>query len=342
MQKIVSLRCPRCNNSHSFYRFGKDIYGNQKYQCRNCKHQFAPDHPSTKVALDYPRCPVCGKASFIHHDYMHYTNYRCCDKACRHSFFVPKCNSIKPTSMTNLFGKTDFRRMRHPVHLIITALSMFYLGKNSFRNIALILRVAFNIKVSHTTISNWCKNFAPLFNSYSLQLMPSLNFDSDEWHTDETVVKINGVKHYIWFIIDSETRFILGYHLSPYRDSPQAFSLMNSVKSLGKPGSIVSDRYSAYKVPVMSLFDDTSHIRVESFKDDISNNLIESFHHQFKAWYITKQGFNSFASANNLISMFVFFFNFVRPHSSLNGLTPAQVAGLKLSPREKRKFLLVA
>lgn len=226
--------------------------------------------------------------------------------------------------------------------LIITALSMFYLGKNSFRNIALILRVAFNIKVSHTTISNWCKNFAPLFNNYSLQLIPSLNFDSDEWHTDETVVKINGVKHYIWFIIDSETRFILGYHLSPHRDSPQAFSLMNSVSSLGKPKSIVSDRYSAYKVPVKSIFGDTSHIRVESFKDAISNNLIESFHHQFKAWYKTKQGFNSFSSANNLISMFVFFFNFVRPHSSLNGLTPAQVAGLKLSKREKRKFLLVA
>jgi transposase InsO family protein len=37
------------------------------------------------------------------------------------------------------------------------------------------------------------------------------------------------------------------------------------------------------------------------------------------------------SAANNLISMFVFFFNFVRPHSALNGLTPAQVAGLNLS-----------
>jgi len=210
--------------------------------------------------------------------------------------------------MSNLFGKTDFKRMRYPAHLIITALSMFYLGKNSFRNIASIFQIAFNVKVSHTTISDWCKKFAPMFHNFSLQLIPSLNFDSDEWHTDETVVKINGVKHYIWFIIDSETRFILGYHLSPHRDSLQAFSLMESVKPLGKPGSIVSDRYSAYKVPVKSIFHNVKHIRVKSFKDDISNNLIESFHHQFKAWYKTKQGFNSFASANNMISMFVFFF----------------------------------
>ena len=74
----------------------------------------------------------------------------------------------------------------------------------------------------------------------------------------------------------------------------------------------------------------------------ISNNLIECFNKQFKAWYKTKQGFSSFESANNLISLFVFFFNFVRPHSALNGLTPAQVAGLNLSKRRKREFLLVA
>ena len=46
--------------------------------------------------------------------------------------------------------------MRYPVHVILMALSMFYLGKNSFRNIALILRTVMNIRVSHTTVSNWC------------------------------------------------------------------------------------------------------------------------------------------------------------------------------------------
>lgn len=122
--------------------------------------------------------------------------------------------------------------------------------------------------------------------------MPMLDFNSDEWHADETVVKISGKKYYIWFIIDSETRFILGFHLSPYRNSQQAFTLLNSVKDLGTVNSIVSDRYSAYKVPIKAtLGNDIRHIRVESFKDDISNNLIESFHHQFKTWYKTMAGF---------------------------------------------------
>ena len=219
---------------------------------------------------------------------------------------------------------------------------MFYLGKNSFRNIAQILRVTNNVKVSHTTISNWCKKFAPYFNNIALEVIPMLNFDSDAWHADETIIKIAGKKYYIWFIVDSEIRFVLGFHLLPYRCSDQAFSLLNSVKNLGKPNAIVSDRYNAYNVPVKTVMGkDVKHIRVESFKDDISNNLIESFHHQFKAWYKTKQGFNSFESANNLISMFVFFYNFVRFHSSLNGLTPAQVAGLNLKAKERRRYPLV-
>jgi len=311
MQKIVSIKCPKCNNNHSFYRYGKDKYGHQKYLCRNCNHQFAPDSPVSKQMQNYPRCPVCGKATFLHHDYDYYSNFRCCDKKCNHSLFVSKPNSILPASMSKLIGKTDFKRMRYPLHVIITALSMFYLGKNSFRNIALILRVVNNIKVSHTTISNWCKKFAPLFNNLALELMPMMNFNSDEWHADETV--------------------------------EQAFTIFNSVKNLGTVNSIVSDRYSAYKMPIKSVLgENVKHIRVESFKDDISNNLIESFHHQFKAWYKTKQGFNSYDSTNNLISMFVFFYNFVRPHSALSGLTPAQVAGLSLTDKEKKKYLLIA
>jgi len=340
MVKSITFRCPKCN-FHLLYKYGKDKYGNQKYQCRNCKHQFAPNHVSKSKVRKYPACPKCGKGSFLHHDYDDYSNYRCNDKKCNHSFFACKPTVKLPPSMSELVGKTDFKRLRHPVQLIISALTMFYIGKSSFRNIALMLNMLYNIQVSHTTISDWCRKFAPLFSNISLSLMPLMNFDSDEWHVDETVVKINGKKHYLWFIIDAETRFVLGFHLTPHRNSKQAFTLFNAVKPLGSPMSIVSDRYAAYKVPTRSIFD-VKHIRVESFKDDVSNNLIEAFHKQFKAWYKTKQGFNSFESANNLIAMFVFFFNFIRPHSALDGLTPAIVAGCEYSIKQQNTLLLIA
>lgn len=242
--------------------------------------------------------------------------------------------------MSNIIGKDNFKRMRHSLHLVITALTLFYIGGTSFRKITTMLEILYNIKVSHVTISDWRKKFAPIFYSKMLTLMPLMNFDSDEWHADETVVKILGKKYYIWFIIDSETRFVLGFHLSPHRDSPQSFSLFDSVKQHGKPNAIVTDRYSAYKVPTKAIFG-VPHIRVASFKDDISNNVIEAFNKQFKYWYKTRYGFNSFESANSMIMMFVFFFNFIRPHSSLSNLTPTQVAGLKYSKRQQNSLLLV-
>ena len=316
MAKLYQVCCPKCNNKTDFYRYGKDAHGHQKYQCKKCGHQWAPETPERVYTRtkNYPACPVCGKATFLHHDREHYTHYTCSDKKCRHSVFVPKPTAISAPSMSKLFGKTDFKRMRYPVHVILMALSMFYLGKNSFRNIALILRTVMNVRVSHTTISNWCTNFAPMFQNIAIQLIPALNFNSDEWHADETVVKILGEKYYLWLILDSETRFVLGFHLDRHRYSPQAFTILEAVKPLGSPGAIVSDRYFAYRMPVKTLHG-VQHIRVESFHDDITNNLI---------------------------SMFIFFYNFVRPHSALNNLTPAQCAGLHLSKKRKRELLLVA
>ena len=191
--KSYHIRCPKCNNNHSFYRYGKDSNGYQKYLCRNCCHQFAPERPRSEGAncrRKHPTCPVCGKASFLHHDYEHYSNYRCTDKKCNHSFFVWKSAAVTAPSMSTLFGKHNFKRMRYPIQIIITTLSMFYLGKNSFRNISLILKTAFNIKVSHTTVSNWCVKFAALFDDMRIQLVSLLDLNSDEWHADETVVKI--------------------------------------------------------------------------------------------------------------------------------------------------------
>lgn len=181
--KLYQIRCPKCNNNHLFYRYGKDSDGYQKYLCRNCHHQFAPERPRAEGAncrWKYPSCPVCGKTSFLHHDYEHYSNYRCGDKKCNHSFFEWKSAAITAPSMFSLFGKHNFKRMRYPVQIIITALSMFYLGKNSFRNISLILKTAFNIKVSHTTVSNWCVKFALMFDDMRIQLLPLLGLNSDE------------------------------------------------------------------------------------------------------------------------------------------------------------------
>ena len=84
---------------------------------------------------------------------------------------------------------------------------------------------AFNIKVSHVTIANWSNKFAPFFKLKADKFKHQVDLQSDDWHADETVVFINGIKHYLWLVIDSETRFIVSFHLSKskYRDEIQLF-----------------------------------------------------------------------------------------------------------------------
>ena len=337
MSANVSLFCPKCNNSCSFYRFGKDSFGNQKYLCRQCNHQFAPAKPPVRRKKNYPPCPKCGKASFLHHDFPTHSNFRCCHKSCNHSFFVPKSVNLPP-SVNSAFGKTDFKRMRHAASVIFTVLSMYFFGKDSFRQISLLLFRLFNIKLSHVSIAQWCVKFAPIFNSLSLSFMPLMDFNSDEWHGDETVVKIRGKKHYLWFVVDAETRFVLGFFLGD-RSSTSAHSVLSETASRGSPQSFVSDRLKAYKQAVRTHLPHAAHIRVKDFADDISNNLLESFNKTFKAWYKTKCGFDSFVNAHALIGTFVFFYNYLRPHSSLSNLTPAQVAGLIYNPQPRNPFI---
>ena len=337
-------QCPRCYSTN-LYKFGKDKHGHQKYQCQECKRQFAPKTLENRKPKErkYPSCPKCGKATFLHHSYKHYNQLRCWDKECNHSFSVPKPTSIKNPSCENVKGKTNFKGMKYPMHTILLALYLYYLNQSSTRAISRLLKDMYNIDVSHVTIANWSKKFAPIFQEKSNRLRPKTLCQSDEWHTDETVVKINGQKYYLWAIIDSETRFVLNFHLSPYRNSDQAFRLFKDAKEkFGQPRSIVSDRYFSYNVPCKIIFSNSEHIKVQSFKDDISNNLIESFFGTFKDWVKRRRGFNSFSSANQLITTFIFFYNYVRRHSELNDHTPAQVAGIEYSDDQRKSWLLAS
>ena len=133
----------------------------------------------------HPPCPVCGKASFLHHDYEHYSNYRCTDKKCNHSFFCMEVRCCYRSVYVNSFRQAQFQAYA-------LSRSNYHHGFVNvlFRNISLILKTAFNIKVSHTTVSNWCVKFAPMFDDIRIQLVSLLDLNSDEWHADETVVKI--------------------------------------------------------------------------------------------------------------------------------------------------------
>lgn len=56
----TKLKYPRCH-SEQLYKFGLDKQVNQKYQCKKCRRQFAPESVSTPKESKYSKCPNIGR-----------------------------------------------------------------------------------------------------------------------------------------------------------------------------------------------------------------------------------------------------------------------------------------
>ena len=253
---------------------------------------------------------------YLHHKYKYHVSFKCNNKKCNHTIKQLIPTAIDDPSSEKLNGKTVFSGHRFNLNTIIIAINLYYSLNATTRAISTYLSDYMSIKVSHVTISKWIKKFDKYFKSISDELTNDLYLgDSDEWHADETVVKINGKKHYLWVCIDSETRFVTSWNLNQSREAECAFSLFKRSKTFGTPKSIVTDGLPSYREPVKNTFEGSTHIVVKDFSDDISNNLIESFNKTLKSWYKKTKGFKSYESANSLISNFIFYYNFIKNHS---------------------------
>lgn len=86
---INNIICPKYF-SKDLYRYGKDKDGFQKYQCKShrCLHQFTPGKPKKIPSSKYPKCPVCGTSTYLHHDYEFYSRFTCNSKKCNHHFSI--------------------------------------------------------------------------------------------------------------------------------------------------------------------------------------------------------------------------------------------------------------
>lgn len=237
----TNLKCPRCHST-KLYKFGFDKQANQKYQCKNCHRQFILGNGIGNAKSDYPNCPKCGRKTYLHHKYKHYNRYKCGNRKCNHIIVSHHNFNIHSASNETITGSLSMKGIRFPLHIIITALTLYYLNCTSTRAISQFILVTFNIKVSHVTIPNWSNKFAPYFKLKANKFMHQVDLQSDDWHADETVIFINGQKYYLWLVIDYETRFIVSFHLSPYRDEDSAFSLINEAKKYGTPYNLITDR----------------------------------------------------------------------------------------------------
>jgi len=231
-----------------------------------------------------------------------------------------------------------FPRMRIHARAISAALEAYFDGL-SLSKITNLLRRVFQIIVNRSTVWEWIQKYVPLVK----KLISTLTIDAaHSWHVDETVVKVGGKLHWFWDGIDYDTRFIVNGLLTRTRTILGAKKFFTDAKQQvgGKaPEWIVTDGCGVYRRGVSKTFwrkvqlGECKLVQKQGLRariGELSNNIIERFHNTLKDRIKILRGYGSLQGARNALDGFVIQYNFLRPHMSLLGRTPAGVAGLRL------------
>jgi putative transposase len=215
---------------------------------------------------------------------------------------------------------------------IVSALSLYFEGL-SVRKVSRQLEAIYGEKVNQSTVWRWVQKYSHLVSEYTRTLSPQLG---GKWHHDETVIKCEGQNQYFWETIDEDTRFIVATYLSETRTLEETKEAFRRIAKAGRPIALFTDGSVAYDEAFHEAFH--SHFkasRVEwvrrvGIRARETNNIVERLHETVKERVRPMRGLKNQDSARNFLDGYVVNYNFARPHMSLKGQTPAQVAGIEV------------
>ncbi len=104
------------------------------------------------------------------------------------------------------------------------------------------------VNVDHTTIYRWVQRYAPEIEK-RLRWYWCNSSELNNWHLDETYIKVNGKWAYLYLAVDSRG-YTLEFYLSPHRNTQAAYrflrKIFNRVKNWQIPRVINTDKAAPY------------------------------------------------------------------------------------------------
>ncbi len=152
-------------------------------------------------------------------------------------------------------------------------------------------------------------------------------FRTERLHMDEMSVKMRGKSFYVWASICRESRFATAF-LASDRTKKNARLLM---KESPPAINITTDGAFGYGSVIReakgSWYYHNRYHRCASFEDKKDNDPMERRDDPYRANTHELRGFKKLATGDLFVRLWTFYYDFIRPHSSL-GRTPAEEAGL--------------
>jgi putative transposase len=95
-------------------------------------------------------------------------------------------------------ARTRYAGYRFPAEIIGHGVWLYFRFPLGLRMVEELL-AARGIIVSHETVRQWARKFGQQFANQIRRRLPRVG---DKWHLDEVVLKITGVKHWLWRAVD--------------------------------------------------------------------------------------------------------------------------------------------
>jgi len=242
----------------------------------------------------------------------------------------------------------SLERIHHSLHTVGLCLSFTVSFGLSARMTSEALRRLFGIKISHQTVVNYTNAAALHLSRFVDESSPK---PQGTCAADETYIKVNGITRFTWFIISKVRRAICGWNLSETRGAEHALALIHNC--FGPPenpvcetGSLVTDGLPSYDSAVaaynveaiknnhFSIIDKHTVIGLRNLDPESETyreykQLVERLNRTYKFHTRPRAGFKEFDGAVALTTLFVAYYNFMRPHGSLKGKPPVELECLK-------------
>lgn len=326
-ERKTKYLCPHCSKALSKWKQSKQstIYKCFRY---NCPHYLNNKARLTKEEKDIRDLQKYDPNFKLHYQYREY-HISPDDLITQRPF---------PDSNADL---RNIHNSYHTLGLVLTFAINLGLSSRVTRD---ALKGIFDICLSHQTVINYINLAAQYLSPYIDKQCPG---PRGTCAADETYIIVDNKWTYTWFIIDSKTRAICGYNLSDSRGMQPALALLYD--AFGKPSNtikhpdLVTDGNPSYDAAVMAYNDliknkdskltkrtviglknlDDQSKEYRSFKQ-----LVERLNRTYKYHTRPRAGFKTFDGAVALTTLFVAFYNFMRPHSTLKNATPVSLDAL--------------
>jgi transposase-like protein len=280
-----------------------------------------------KEDVDKPFCcKFCGSENYIKYGVRNgKQNYFC--KSCNHKF------------VDNQY----FENLKVNPKIICVTLDLYFKGI-SLRKISDHLRQFYDLKIHFTTVFHWIEKYVGIMNAYVSQFKPETGIS---WNADEMMIQINGDWFYLWNVIDQRSRFHLATVISKGRKTANARKVFQQAKKTShgcKPKFIVTDGLGSYHKAINKEFHtvikETEHLGNVGIRGKktvwgtFDNNMVERLHGTIRDRNKTQRGLKKEESV--FIKGHQLYYNFIKPHESLNGYTPAHWANIYLGLDDKK------